>query len=357
VKTWSVPIKRVEIRQTTLLRKWFGVARKYYNEAVDLMNRKVLPTCSFADVRPAVKDRLDHISYCSAVPDKIRQGAIEDACKAVSNAKMACLADPKHKYHNVRFRKKTACSQSIYLIKTAVRQDAEDIVVYPRLGLGRLRTGILPIGPACSHRLVMKHRRHFAVHVSVPIEDRRTENQGRRFPIVALDPGARKFHAYYSPERCGLLGANLKRKMYPLFATHDQLRSDTAVIRNKIRTATDRKQKRWLRSTANRMHKHANQILVRCRHLADELHRKTALFLCRNYENVFIPIFETGKMQMSGLAHSTKRMMNWLSHYRFRQFLIHKAKEYLHGVRSVFDSWMQRVWSFGCQIIQGNVDV
>jgi putative transposase len=306
------------------------------------MNRKVLPTCSFADVRPAVKDRLDHISYCSAVPDKIRQGAIEDACKAVSNAKMACLADPNHKYHNIRFRKKSACSQSIYLIKTAVRQSGEDVVVYPRSGLGRLRSGVLPIGPACSHRLVMKHRRHFAIHVSVPVEDRRTENQGRRSPIVALDPGARKFQAYYSPERCGLLGGNLKRKIYPLFAAHDQLRSDAMVVRNKARVETDRKQRRWLRSTANRLHKHANQILVRCHHLADELHRKTALFLCRNYENVFIPIFETGKMQRSGLAHSTKRMMNWLSHYRFRQFLIHKSKEYGTNIHIVSEAYSTR---------------
>jgi len=86
--------------------------------------------------------------------------------------------------------------------------------------------------------------------------------------------------------------------------------------------------------------------------IVKELHNKTALFLCKNYEKVLIPEFETQKMVKNKIIKKenisreelkeklkeytkerrldgrVKFCLNMLSHYRFRQHLINKSNEY-----------------------------
>jgi putative transposase len=92
--------------------------------------------------------------------------------------------------------------------------------------------------------------------------------------------------------------------------------------------------------------------------LTKELHNKSALFLCKNYERIIIPEFKTqnivkkkytknfyNKMKEEGkeeemkklLRENTKKkrmnkkskfVLNTLSHYKFRKHLINKGYEY-----------------------------
>ena len=79
--------------------------------------------------------------------------------------------------------------------------------------------------------------------------------------------------------------------------------------------------------------------------MIDELHKKTASFLVRSFENILIPTFETS--QMSRKLHSkTARSMLTFAHYRFKQFLKAKAEEYSANVVEVSEAYTSKTCSY-----------
>lgn len=78
------------------------------------------------------------------------------------------------------------------------------------------------------------------------------------------------------------------------------------------------------------MRRAANRTRNRIRNLVDELHKKVARYLVDNFDIILLPTFETSGIVMRGkrkLRKKSARQMLTLSHYRFKQFLKHKAKE------------------------------
>ena len=79
------------------------------------------------------------------------------------------------------------------------------------------------------------------------------------------------------------------------------------------------------------MRKAAARIRLKIRNLVDELHKRLAKWLCENYEVVLLPAFETSQMLRRGqrrIRSKTARAMATWSHYRFKQRLLNKAREY-----------------------------
>ena len=77
----------------------------------------------------------------------------------------------------------------------------------------------------------------------------------------------------------------------------------------------------------------AHRLRRKVRNLVDDAHRRVALDLVRKYDTIPIPKFNTGEMTRRKGEDGRRRklrskiarsMLNW-SHFRFRQFLIHKA--------------------------------
>ena len=62
-----------------------------------------------------------------------------------------------------------------------------------------------------------------------------------------------------------------------------------------------------------------------------EVHKRLAKWLCENYRCVLIPEFKTSQMvrrdQRKLRSKTVRQMLTW-SHYRFRQRLLSKAREY-----------------------------
>ena len=76
----------------------------------------------------------------------------------------------------------------------------------------------------------------------------------------------------------------------------------------------------------------ARRIRLKIRNLIDELHKKLAKWLCENYRCIIIPRFQTSQMIRKGqrkIRSKTVRAMCSWSHYRFRQRLLSKTREYL----------------------------
>lgn len=141
---------------------------------------------------------------------------------------------------------------------------------------------------------------------------------------MAIDPGVRTFITTYDQDgEVNEIGKGDRERLFRLAIHVDKLTSKRAKTRNK--------QSRW------RMKKAIGRLYDRIRNLTDDVHKKTAKWLCDHHETILIPKFESSAMtKREGRRLHTKAvrsMLHW-SHYRFRQFLTFKATEH-PGVRVV----------------------
>jgi len=137
--------------------------------------------------------------------------------------------------------------------------------------------------------------------------------------IVSLDPGVRTFVTCYDPstEIYTEWGKGDMGRIYRLCHYYDDLQSR----RTQVRTRRNR----------CRMKRAGLRILRKVRNLVDDLHKKCVKWLCENFRVVLLPLFETSKMIRRGqrrLNSKTARAISTWSHYRFRQRLLDKAREY-----------------------------
>jgi transposase len=80
-----------------------------------------------------------------------------------------------------------------------------------------------------------------------------------------------------------------------------------------------------------RLKRAARRIRKKIRNLIDEIHKKFTKFLVDQYHTILLPKFETQKMIFRGnrrIGSKTARAMLTWSHFRFRQRLINKKREY-----------------------------
>jgi putative transposase len=98
----------------------------------------------------------------------------------------------------------------------------------------------------------------------------------------------------------------------------------------------DKLQSKWSQPEINhrkryRYKKAGARIQRRIRNLVDEFHKKTTKWVCENYSTIFPPKFETQKMaskrQRKINSKTARKMLTW-SHYRFKTWLMNKAREY-----------------------------
>jgi putative transposase len=137
--------------------------------------------------------------------------------------------------------------------------------------------------------------------------------------IISLDPGVRTFVTGYDPSGWVCEGGkNDIGRIYRLCHVLDKLQSRWS-------QKDVRHRKRY------RLQKAGRRIRLKIRNLVDEFHKKLATWLCENYRVVLLPEFETSKMIRRGQrkigSRTVRSMVTW-SHYRFRQRLIAKSREY-----------------------------
>ena len=181
------------------------------------------------------------------------------------------------------------------------------------------------------------------------VTSKKTENQGR---VVALDPGVRTFITFFSETSVGKIGHGDFSRIQRLCQHLDNLYS-------KISKA-NRGQKRRIPKAARRM-------IIKIQNLINELHHKTARFLVDNFDVILLPTFETAQMAKKGsrkIRSKTVRNMLNFAHYRFKEFLKHKAQETGKIVVDVCEAYTSKTVSWtgelvnigGRKIIKSKVD-
>lgn len=98
----------------------------------------------------------------------------------------------------------------------------------------------------------------------------------------------------------------------------------------------------------------ADRLRRRITNNIDELHHKAARFLCDNFDVILLPTFETSQMVTKAKrrirSKSVRQMMSF-AHYRFKQFLKHKAFETGKMVIDVCEAYTSKTVSWTGEIV------
>ena len=282
--------------QKKILNKWFGASRFAYNKAVAFL-KQPNTKAQWKSIKTPLLHEMPE--WSKEVPYQIKSVAIRDCCHAVSNAKRKYKQTGK--YNEVKFRSKKRGDNNLFIPQSAVSENG----VYYTI-LGKLKTAEPLWKPNHDCRMFLENGRYF---VSIPkdIFVKRPENQ--RLSACALDCGVRTFQTVFSKELILKVGEHDFQRIFRYCYALDKLVS--------------RKKK----EKSNKFNKSMQRIRWRVRDLIDEIHNKLALTLCRMFDVIYIPTFETRDM-VSKLKHKTSRSMLGWAHYRFKKKLKSKAEEY-----------------------------
>ena len=282
--------------QKSILNNWFGASRFAYNKTVEFLKQ----SDTKAQWKSIKTDLLhDMPDWSKEVPYQIKSVAIRDCCQAVSAAKRKFRQTGK--FNEVKFRSKKRGDNNLFIPQTVVSENG----MYHTI-LGKLKTAEPLWKPVHDCRMVLQNGRYFVI-VPIDVAVKRPENQ--RLSACALDCGVRTFQTVFSKELILKVGEHDFQRIFRYCYALDKLIS--------------RKKK----ERSNKFNKAMQRIRWKVRDLIDEIHNKLALTLCRLFDVVYIPSFETHDM-VSKLHHKTSRAMLGWAHYRFKMKLKAKAEEY-----------------------------
>lgn len=273
---------------------WAGFARKSYNKTIEVLKQPNTKANRF-DIQ---KDILASLGDCKDTPYKIKQMAIDDACNAVKAAKKKFIKTKQ--FQEVKFRSKRQKRDSLYIPKQAITEKG----IYTRV-LGKIKHSEKIEGVKYDCRLLIESNRFYII---VPTEKPVLTPDNQRKKMVALDPGARTFLTAYDSESTYKIGDKDFTRIYRMLIGLDKLISKSK--KNKY------KYKRAIQNS-----------LFRLKNLIDELHKQTASFLVKRYDEIVIPDFSATDM-VAKLRSKTCRNLLTFAHSKFRAFLKLKCEEY-----------------------------
>lgn len=245
-------------------------------------------------------------------PFQIKGIAIKEAHQAFFKAK-----------GHPHFRSRKNPVQSGFIPSSAIKAEG----IYPRVsGKGLRYSEPLPESLMDS-RLIWKAGRFY---IALPRRSPRVLNGENQARVVAVDPGVRTFATFYSGDACGFLGQGDFSRLHQLAMKLDNLISRTTKV-------GQQKQRRMRLAAARMREKIKNRVA--------ELHHQSAWFLVANYDVILLPTFETHQMSLKSkrkIKNKTVRSLLSFAHYRFKQFLKHKAFEYGKRVIDVCEAYTSK---------------
>lgn len=308
------------------LRRWFGRVRYIFNLTAEVINSKIskrelLPT-SLIDVRKLMMPLMDNTPWFRTLPSAVRDGAFKSIASSIkgeiTKSKAKNKGRGKVKVHRFRMISKknsyaieldgrcVSLTDGIYGTKLGKMEFSRELTkseYFRELnGKQKLRD--------C--KIVYKRTSKGDIfYLSVP-SDMAVVNDPDRCG-VALDPGVRTFLTCYDGSSVTDICPD-NSKVHEVHVLKD-------AYRRKHDTARSDRRKQTFRLRMQRLDE-------RVTNMVKDLHYKTAKYLCSTYSYIVLPKFSTKRCAQGSLRSKTNRMMYALSHYRFRTYLLHKAREY-----------------------------
>lgn len=248
-------------------------------------------------------------------PQVIRSAAIRDLMAAYASNFEKRKKNPNHRF-DIRFKSK---KDPLGAVRIETKNAAVKVI-----GDGRISffpTKLQPMrfdaralqGLSLDYDVTLSKDKlgRFSLHVPL---FRENQPQKQAADWCAVDPGVRTFLTTYSLDSVTKIGQGAATRLFKLCRWLDDLLSRI--------TRTKGVQKR------RRMRRAAVRMRMRIANLVRELHWQAAAFLTHNYTDIALPVFETQRMarrlSRKLTSEQTRRMLT-LSHYTFRQRLLHKA--------------------------------
>lgn len=278
------------IWQRSVLIEWFALYRYTYNLTVSYIREHGID--SFFSLRPIIRksfnpDMQARIDKCR-VPAHTLNNAVNDAVKAYESS--LALHKGKKKFR-IRYKKEKA-NQTLVLEPSAFSKVKKSCISY--IGVVDAECSFNKPDHAC--RLSY---RNVEILLFVP-EDKPTTECSRNISCCSLDPGLRTFQTIYCNNGDVYeLGTNVQKKLDSLL--------DKLQIKTKAR--------------------YKKRIRDKIKHLVDDLHWKSASILCKLSDKILIGNMSTVGVIGGNLKPRTKRALQALSHYTFRQRLKAKCEE------------------------------
>lgn len=292
-----------------------GGARYVYNGALAMKQNdteKILDWYSIRDLLVTEKDNTWISSWETEIPSDIREGGIRDLKHAYQTA-FSNLKNGNIRKFKFKFRTKKNPKQSIELPKTAVSIRNNLLYIFPsycKEGIKISKDKALNNLEITNYCRLVKERDIWYLAVPVKVKKRKALVQGR----CALDPGINNFHTIYS-DREVVQVQTRKDILMKLRAKLAQIRSDQATHKKMRKKKGRRRRKRRERF-----------IYTRRGNIVDDTHYKLINYLTKNYNQIWIPKFESQELAKKDLNPTDKDNLNTLKHYRFRTRLADKIK-------------------------------
>lgn len=330
-------------KQKEILYTWIAECRKLYNKCVDKLNtNKKYFNNGFKAIKAeflgSVYGKID-----KPAPYDVLSQIIRDFC---SNLKAAFTNKQKGNIKRFRMNKilATATNYSLYIPLKSIQDH----------GIFTTKLGKVDNFPKLNttHDCRLFYNYHldtFTLLIPTTFHCKPIE---KREAICAIDPGESKFISFYGLQSHGYIGKGIR---VPLLKLRNKISRYQKVLDKNINRKNNKlKNRKQLRKKIRKLYKKTKCIVK-------ELHNQSANYLCKNYDKILIPKFETQKMisskkkfkeykmefinkgettieknknarkftKICRLSKNVKYVLNQLSHFSFRQHLANKAKE--HG--------------------------
>jgi len=346
----AAPVKAMKIRlhprndkDHAVLRQVLGTVRWTYNRCVRYIRdnetkptKKLLRSLFVNNDSDAVKDN----PWLLEVGYDIRDDAIKDVLTGLKGNFTKVKEGLQEKFE-MRFRsKKKMKSEVFYLRSRWIVQGKNTITLrLPKMKKITLWTGKSawhgPIVMDCKLQRTWTGEYYLCIPHAYSVENQDAINH-ESLKVCSLDPGVRTFQTIYdASNNCAYqVAPGDVNRVVRLCIGLDKLNSK----RDKALTA----KKRYQYKRAGR------RLSYRIQNLINEVHKQLAKHLATHYDVVFIPPFETSQMVRKASrnisSQSVRQMLGW-AHYRFRQRLLFKCRQYGCKVAVVDEAWTSKTCS------------
>ena len=313
--------------QVKFLNDCFGQHRYHYNKCVDYYRTHKKAKHDFRSLRNQVVMTNILIfgdnKWMNRVPIDTRSGGVQDFAAALeaarSNKKNGNITHFKMKFKRKRgtqvchFNKK-ALRKGFNLCKNTLKKDSK--LRFTGRTEQWLYKNIDPKNLDGAFSIYRNSAQQYYLLLVVKPEIRKysdSENDTRK-PIVALDPGEKIFQTFYSETEVGTLGYEFTRNNL------DELHKKEDKFKKLIKNAKGAR-------TRRHMKRRCALLRTKAKNRVKDLHWQSANFLTKNYKVILLPKFDTQRIVQKLESRITNRRLMAVSHFAFRNRIIHKAKK------------------------------
>ena len=296
-----------------ILRDWMNTTRYVYNKSLEDINNghKV----NFQSLRNKRVTRLNnpHVNdWEIKTPKDIRAGGIRDLVKAFKTS-FSNLRNGNLTNFKISFRsKRQECSleipkSSFEFVKSERCFKLKMFKTYFKSDIKVSKDKVLK-NISIEHDSRLQYSNgcwYIIVPIKVSLKNDKSEK------VCSLDPGVRNFQTIYSED----------------YIIKSEIRKENL---KKIQTQLDLMQSLRAKKIISKKHskRRMKKIYNKLFNYIDDTHYKIIKTITSEFDNVYLPKFESQDMVQGKLARVTKRGMLTLKHYQFQQRLKSKIEEY-----------------------------